>query len=159
MDSTTSQRVCILGFGINVSEQNLELAREAGKELAEAGLITVSGNLQGTFFEAIESSHKVNGKTALIITEDITDSIPVFCKNVEIVKNTEQKHNELVNTCCAVIIIGGGDGSKQVIDMMIKHDRKVVAIAGSGGIADSYISDKIFRTTSVKEGINWIKQN
>jgi len=158
MENRDSLRICVLGYGVNVSEKNKELAKEAGKYIAEAGFVTVVGNLQGTFFEALNGANSNNGKTSLILSKDITSEPPVYCTDILFVDNEQAKHLQLAKTCWATIIIGGGEGSRDVVNLMIDQGCKIVAISGSGGIADSLLSDKIYRTSSVSDGVNWIKE-
>lgn len=155
MENNT-KKVCILGYGVNVPEKNLKLSRIAARELSKAGITVVTGNLEGTFNEALSAAKSENGKTMVILSEDIKPKSTNLYDDIIRVKTSNDKHNKIAEVCDAAVVIGGGPGTKSLIEQMKKRGVKIVSIAGSGGAADEIIVDNGYKTDRPEDGVNWL---
>lgn len=148
--------LAILGFGRRCSDENRRLASEAGKQIADHGIGICAGNLTGTFHYAFEGAKSVSGHTLAIVEKSLNTLESKYCDEVRFVADTSIKHQTIAEKCLGAIVIGGGEGTKKVIDQFLRLEKPVVAIKGSGGIVNSELDKRVTIESDVKRALKII---
>ncbi len=138
-------------------ENTVNLAREVGRLLAEAGAVMVCGGLGGVMEAAAQGVAAAGGVSIGILPGERAQANSyltyALAGGIGFLRN-----HVVVNSGNAVIMIGGGNGTLQ--EVTIAHDahRPVVIMAGSGGwadrivplLADGYLDER--RETVIRVG-------
>jgi len=138
-------------------ETTVQLAREVGRLIAEAGAVLVCGGLGGVMAAVARGAAEAGGVSIGILPGERAQANPyltyVLPSGIGYLRN-----HVVVNSGDAVIMIGGGNGTLQ--ELTIAHDahRPVVIMAGSGGwadrllplLADGYLDER--RETVIRVG-------
>lgn len=161
------KRIQILVIGNNDNGFNSELekiAYETGSEVAKAGAILVTGGLGGVMNAACHGAKDAGGITLGIIPQNDPSFANEYC---DIVVPTGIGLARDFLTALAgdgVIIIGGGSGTLSETCAAYMHNRPIVAIKTSGGVAEKYADQyldhrqnlKIIGVTNPKEAVKTI---
>lgn len=126
----------VLGFGTDVPRKNLLFAKQTGDLLAEAGWGILTGNTGGTFRAACSAALENGGLAKLIYSrEDITGDDSLWPLKIE-VSTPEEKHQRMSQIMKAAIVIGGGAGTLQIIELLVKNGKTIIYLTGTGGITE-----------------------
>ncbi len=136
MNVEECKHIAILGYGEYCSDENGNIAYTVGKLLSTKGLVTCAGNIGGTFKRAFEGAKSVGGNTIAIVSKDMGTKAPSYCNKIVEVSDTKTKHATIAKLCAGAIVIGGGKGTEKVINQFSLLDKPVIAITGTGGIAE-----------------------
>ena len=153
----TQEYISVLGYGVNCSDFNKEIAFQAGRKIALCGLKVCAGNLSGTFHHAFKGAKMVDGHTSAILEITSKASDKPHCDEVTYVTNTNAKHQLIAEKCLGAIVIGGGEGTKKLIARFLKLNKIVVAIECTGGVVNSELDDRVEVVTDIEKAINCIR--
>ncbi len=137
------KNIAVLGYATSCSDSNKERAFEVGRLLALRGFTVCSGNITGTFIHAFKGAKSVKGHTVAILQNTQRTADKPYCDETLYALDTNAKHQMICDNCQAAIVIGGGDGTKKLINMFIRLKKGVVAIKGSGGAVNSALNDNV----------------
>lgn len=147
--------IALLGFGKELTEANQAIARETGTLLAGTGWGICVGNTGGTFRIAAEACLNDGGIAKLVYSaQDISGGI----KNWPLVEETpdvEHKHIRIANNSMAAIVIGGGEGTLNLVKLMLVSGKPVVFINGTGGITQNKIPGIVVKN-SPREAVEYL---
>ncbi len=126
----------ILGFGKDVPEKNLLLAGQTGKLIAEAGWGILTGNTGGTFRVACTAVIENGGLAKLVYSrEDITSDDSLWPLKIE-VATLEEKHQQMSQLMGAAIVLGGGQGTRRLIQLLVQMGKIVICINHTEGVTE-----------------------
>jgi len=148
----------LLGFADYCSANNKRHAQVLGKLSAQKQLGLAVGNTTGTFSAALESCHQHGGHSLAVLEAGMKLNNP---NNIDIIDwQVSQclKHHLIACMADAAIIIGGGAGSALLVEELLKQNKPVTAIRGSGGIVDNALDKKIVVVNSVREAFDLCSQ-
>jgi uncharacterized protein (TIGR00725 family) len=115
-----------------------KMAYEVGKEIALSGSVLICGGLGGVMEAACKGAKENNGTTIGILPQDDFELANKFC-DVVIPTGIGYSRNFIVATSVdGIIIVGGGVGTLIEVSVGYMLKKKMIAITGSGGIADEY---------------------
>jgi methylated-DNA-[protein]-cysteine S-methyltransferase len=154
----TDIKLAVLGYARECTKKNAHTAALVGKKSGRLGFTLVAANVIGTFAHAFEGAKEFN--TASICVIEKFRSHPKKHNATEIyhVKDTFAKHSQIASMSDAAILIGGGSGSQLLLDHFLKNKKTVIAINGSGGLADSCKSKRVFKVKTVSEAFKLLHQ-
>ena len=143
----------ILVIGHDKDESNKEqekIAYETGVEVAKSGAVLITGGLGGVMKAACKGAYDAGGITVGIIPQNTHSFANEFC---DIVIPTGMGYSrDFLNslTSDGVIIIGGGSGTLAEVCAAYMHNRPIVAIKNTGGVADQYADKYVDSRNRVK---------
>jgi hypothetical protein len=114
------------------------LAYEVGAEVARRGHILLTGGLGGVMASAARGAYEHGGITVSILPQKDTSQANPY-STVKIATGLSHMRN-MVNVWSAdgVIVVGGGAGTLIEVAAAYLEEKPVVALVGSGGVADEY---------------------
>ena len=141
----------IIGYGTDCSQENAELAKIVGDLAGKNHISLVGGNVSATFKYAFESALTYQVNTICVIEKH--KELPAKHNALEVLrrKDTFEKHHQISEIGDAAIIIGGGIGSKILLQHFLKAHKTVIAIEGSGGLADADLPKEVLKVKTPKE--------
>jgi molybdenum cofactor guanylyltransferase len=149
-------KVAVLGFGCDVQEANLEIAREIGKSLAISGWGVVVGNSEGTFRSVSIAAIQEGGLAKIIYSEeDIAGDLGNWPLKEEL-PDVKSKRKRIAEISDCALVIGGGEGTAELIYEFTALKKKVFILIGSGGITDQLFPAAVY-VNSIGEAIDRIK--
>lgn len=143
------------------------IAYEVGKEIALSGSVLICGGLGGVMESACKGAKDNEGITIGILPHGDFEAANKFC-DIVIPTGIGYSRNFIVATSVdGIIIVGGGVGTLIEISVGYMLKKKMIAISGSGGIADQYGGKyidvrkriKILKSKSPKKAIASIINN
>ena len=143
MNDTKKKFIAILGFVKIRLAKNIVVTRYVSAELARQKMGVCCGNVSGTFYHAFMGAKSAHGATKLILEKGINIQFSNLHDTTIITSNRVNKHYELANTCLGAIVIGGGNGTIEVIDFFLQLSRPVIAINNSGGIVPNELDSRV----------------
>ena len=147
--------ITVLGFGKDVNEDNKLIARETGILLSRTGWGLCVGNTEGTFREASEACLNDGGIAKLVYSgTDVSGQINKWLL-IEETHDVEQKHLRIAEISKAAIVIGGGEGSLNLVKRMLDSGKPVVCISGTGGITQNKIPGIVLKN-SPREAVEYL---
>lgn len=148
--------VGLIGFGIGCSNHQLRLADDLGAAAAQHQLSLLSGGFTGVFQSAFNSCTSSGGNMRFIVEEHRSSEVPATLSPlVSFVSDAATKHVLLAQQSAGAFLIGGGPGSRKIIDQLIELQKPVVAFIGTDGLADDpKLIQVLHRVHTVNEGIN-----
>jgi uncharacterized protein (TIGR00725 family) len=132
-------QIAVIGYnGDRCTEAAAKAAYEAGKEIAKAGATLVCGGLGGVMEQACRGAKDAGGLTIGIIPQDDFSFANRYCDVV--ICSTIGFARDFIVACSAdgIIAIGGGVGTLTELSVAYMMKKPMVALKGSGGIADRY---------------------
>lgn len=141
-----------------------KIAYDVGKEIGLSQSILVCGGLGGVMESACKGAKDVGGVTVGIIPQDDFFFANKFC-DIVIPTGIGFSRDFIVATSCdGIIVVGGGVGTLTELTVGYMLKKKMIAITGSGGIAEKYAGKflderkriKIYKTSSPKKAVNII---
>ena len=158
----TNIYLAIIGYGTTCSDQNIELAKEVGAIAAKNHISLVAGNVSATFGYAFKAALEYSVNTICVIEKHV--NLPEKHDALEVIwaKDTFDKHHQISEIGDAAIVIGGGTGSKILLQHFLKAHKTVIVIEGTGGLADSDLPKEVLKAKNTKEAfeiLNTLKNN
>ena len=148
--------IAVVGGG-KAPEQDLSAAEEIGSLLAKAGAYLVTGGLGGVMERACRGAKAVGGTTIGILpSEDRDDGNPFL--DIVIPTGLGEARNALVvNSCDALIAVGGEFGTLSEIGLALRAGKPVVGLAtwqlGRPGMASSPIIPAVGAADAVERAL------
>ena len=111
-------------------------AYEIGRRIAEAGAVLISGGLGGVMRASCRGSHDAGGLAVGILPQENHAAANEFCDIV--IPTGMGLTRDFVDAMAAdgIIIVGGGAGTLSEACAGYMHGRPMVAVRGTGGVAD-----------------------
>lgn len=131
-------QIAVIGYNNECSEVASKIAYEVGREIAAAGAVLVCGGLAGVMESACKGAKDNGGTTLGIIPQEEFSYANQFCDIVVCTGIGYARDFVVASSADGIIAVGGGVGT--LIEMGVGYMTKkiVVAISGSGGVADIY---------------------
>ncbi len=114
------------------------IAYEVGKEIALSGSVLVCGGLGGVMKYACKGAKKYKGTTVGIIPQEEFSYANRYCDIVICSTIGYARNFIVVSSVDAVLIIGGGSGTLNELTIGYMYKKKMIAVSGSGGMAETY---------------------
>ena len=132
-------QIAVVGYNKDrCTEQARNLAYEVGKEVARAGAVLICGGLGGVMESACKGAKEINGFTIGIIPQEEFSFANGFCDVVICTGIGFARDFIIASSADGIIAIGGGVGTLIEMSAGYMSKKAIVAIAGSGGVADIY---------------------
>jgi len=158
-------QILVIGYNSDAcTRKAYDVAYKLGKEVAKRGAILVTGGLGGVMEAACKGASDAGGVTLGIIPFDEFSKANKYC-NVIVCSGMGYARNFITAySADGAVIVGGGIGTLIEAGVAYMKKKPVVAIAGSGGIADRYAgkylddrkSVRISSTSNAKEAVDYI---
>ena len=131
-------QIAVIGYNTQCTEVATKIAYEVGREIATAGAVLVCGGLGGVMEAACKGAKENGGTTIGIIPQEEFSHANEFCDIVVCTGIGFARDFVVASSADGIIAIGGGVGT--LIEMGVGYMTKktVVAISGSGGVAEMY---------------------
>ena len=148
-----AKRLQILVIGHNdngCTPEHEKVAYEVGFEIAKSDCVLITGGLGGVMKAACHGSHDANGLAIGIIPQNDPSFANEYCDVV--IPTGIGLTRDFLNALSAdgIIIVGGGSGTLSEICAEKKKKKPMVAIRGTGGVAEKYVDDYIDHRKNVK---------
>ncbi len=140
-DSSPVRKLQIAVIGYNkdrCTDEARRIAYEIGKEIACAGAILVCGGLGGVMESACKGAKENGGATVGIIPQEEFSYANEFCDIVICTGIGYARDFVVGSSADGIIAVGGGVGTLIEMGVGYMTNKTIVAIAGSGGVADMY---------------------
>jgi uncharacterized protein (TIGR00725 family) len=140
-DSSPVRKLQIAVIGYNkdrCTDEARRIAYEIGKEIACAGAILVCGGLGGVMESACKGAKENGGTTVGIIPQEEFSYANEFCDIVICTGIGYARDFVVGSPADGIIAVGGGVGTLIEMGVGYMTNKTIVAIAGSGGVADIY---------------------
>ena len=137
MDKRT--QILVIGHNESGCTANHEkIAYDTGAKIAQSGAILVTGGLGGVMQFSCMGAKEAGGITVGVLPQDKRGEENKFCSVV--IPTGMGYARDFINALSAdaVIIIGGGAGTLSEMCAAYMYERPMVAIRGTGGMADEY---------------------
>jgi uncharacterized protein (TIGR00725 family) len=131
-------QIAVIGYNKDCTDIAGKTAYEVGKEIARAGAVLVCGGLGGVMEAACKGAKENGGTTIGIIPQEEFGYANQYCDIVICTGIGYARDFIVASSADGIIAIGGGIGT--LIEMGVGYMTKktIVAMAGSGGVADIY---------------------
>lgn len=132
-------QIAVIGYNKDrCTDQSRNIAFEVGGEIARSGSVLICGGLGGVMESACMGAKKNNGVTVGIIPQEEFSFANEFC-DIVICTGIGFARDFIVATSCdGMIAIGGGVGTLIELGAGYMIKKTMVAVTGSGGIAEMY---------------------
>ena len=144
-------QVLVIGHNDNgCTPEHEKIAYEVGFEIAKSNCILITGGLGGVMKAACHGSHDANGLAIGIIPQNDPSFANEYCDVV--IPTGMGLTRDFLNALSAdgIIIVGGGSGTLSEICAAYMYKKPMVAIRGTGGVAERYVDDYIDHRKNVK---------
>ena len=134
-------RTQILVIGHNDSgclQVHHEAAYETGRLIAERGAVLVTGGMGGVMRAASQGAQEAGGVSLGIVPQNDASRANEFCDIVVPTGIGLMRDFVNVHSADGIIIVGGGAGTLSEMCAAYMHGKPMVAIRGTGGMADKY---------------------
>lgn len=130
-------------------QAHLDAAYETGRLIAERGAVLVTGGMGGVMRAASRGAREAGGISVGIVPQNDASMANEFCDIV--VPTGVGLMRDFVNVYSAdgIIIVGGGVGTLSEMCAAYMHGKRMVAIRGTGGMADRYAGEYLDHRKSV----------
>lgn len=161
-------QILVIGYNSDSCTRNAyDVAYDVGKEVAESGAILITGGLGGVMEAASKGARDANGIALGIIPFEEFSEANEYCDIVVCSGMGYARNFITAYSADGVIIVGGGIGTLIEAGIAYMKKKPVVAVAGSGGVADQYAGKylddrklvKISSANSPKEAVDFIIKN
>ena len=132
-------QIAVIGYNKDRStDQSRNIAFVVGVEVARSGSVLICGGLGGVMESACMGAKEYNGVTVGIIPQEEFSFANEFC-DIVICTGIGFARDFIVATSCdGIIAIGGGVGTLIELGVGYMIKKIMVAVSGSGGIAEMY---------------------
>ena len=143
------RRIAVIGLDAKLQPEVAGMAERIGRDVAEADCILICGGRGGVMEAACRGAKKAGGLTIGILpTLDGSDANRYL--DVMLTTGIGYARNSIVvSSADAVIAVNGSTGTLSEIGMALNFGKPVIAVKGSGGIADK-IKDAFLDDDRVK---------
>jgi len=132
-------QILVIGYNSNsCSRKANDIAYSVGREIAKREAVLITGGLGGVMEAASKGSSENNGMVIGIIPFDDLDSANKYCGIVVCTGIGFARNFITAYSADGVIIVGGGIGTLIEAGVAYMKEKPIVAMLGSGGIADMY---------------------
>lgn len=161
-------QILVIGYNSDSCTRNAyDVAYDVGKEVAKSGAILITGGLGGVMEAASKGARDSNGIALGIIPFEEFSEANEYCDIVVCSGMGYARNFITAYSADGVIIVGGGIGTLIEAGIAYMKKKPVVAVAGSGGVADQYAGKylddrklvKISSANSPKEAVDFIIKN
>lgn len=115
-----------------------KMAYEVGKEIACAGAVLICGGLGGVMESACKGAKEYGGTTVGIIPQEEFSYANEYCDIVVCTGIGYARDFVVASSADGIIAVGGGVGTLIELGVGYMTKKTMVAISGSGGVADIY---------------------
>ena len=144
-------QVAVIGYGDEFCPKSAyESARRLGQEIAKAGLVLVTGGLQGVMRGASEGAKEEGGTTVGIVPSDDMGQANEYCDLVVATGTGHLRNFFVVYSGDVIVIVGGGAGTLIEAATAYLKTKTIIAIRGTGGVADQLAGQYIDARRTVK---------
>jgi uncharacterized protein (TIGR00725 family) len=132
-------QIAVIGYNEDwCTDAAKNIAYEVGREIALSGSVLICGGLGGVMEAACKGAKENQGLTIGILPQGEFESANKFC-DVVIPTGIGFSRNFIVATSVdGIIVVGGGVGTLIEISVGYMLKKVMIAMSGSGGIADEY---------------------
>ena len=132
-------QILVIGYNSNsCSRKAYDIAYSVGREIAKREAVLITGGLGGVMEAASKGSSENNGMAIGIIPFDDLDHANKYCGVVVCTGIGFARNFITAYSADGVIIVGGGIGTLIEAGVAYMKEKPIVAMFGSGGIADMY---------------------
>lgn len=158
-------QISVIGYNENICTAIArKIAYDVGKEIALSGSVLVCGGLAGVMEAACNGANDNGGITIGIIPQGDFSFANKYCDIVIPTGIGYSRDFIVASSADGIIVVGGGVGTLTEVTVGYMLKKRMVAITGSGGIADSYggkfLDERkrimIQKTTSPKRAVEHI---
>src|ERR671913_2354587 len=115
-----------------------KMAYEVGKEIACVGAVLICGGLGGVMEYACKGAKEYGGSTVGIIPQEEFSYANEYCDIVVCTGIGYARDFVVASSSDGIIAVGGGVGTLIELGVGYMTKKTMVAISGSGGVADIY---------------------
>ncbi len=155
--TNVNRSIAILGFAKSCSQYNAKLAYLLANALVIRDFELLLGNTQGTFKYAITGARLAGGLVNLVLTPDLNKVNKTISHPSLLVKNSDTKHQLIAQRCRTGIVIGGGLGTLKLINELLKQNKKVIALANTGGVVMRELPSKVVVCSTIDDVLQRIE--
>ena len=144
-------QILVIGHNDNgCTPEHEKIAYNVGLEIAKSNCVLITGGLGGVMRAACHGSHDANGLAIGIIPQNDPSFANEYCDVV--IPTGIGLTRDFLNALSAdgIIIVGGGSGTLSEICAAYMYKKPMVAIRGTGGVAEKYVDDYIDHRKNVK---------
>mgnify|MGYP001773874653 CR=1 FL=1 len=133
----------VIGYNSELcTEKAYKIAYEVGKEIGKRKIVLITGGLGGVMEAASKGAKEEGGIVIGIIPSKNKEEANRYCDIVICTGIGYARNFITAYSADAVIIVGGGAGTLTEASIAYLEGKPIIAIKGSGGIADKLINDK-----------------
>jgi len=133
------KQILVVGYGgDHCTNVAYDTAYQIGIELAKSGVILITGGLGGVMEAASHGSREGGGFVIGIIPQEEKRKANAYCDAVIATGIGFARDFVTAYSADAVIVVGGGVGSLIEISAAYHNGIPIVAVKGTGGIADQF---------------------
>ena len=162
---TKKHQILVIGHDDSgCTDSHRKIAYDVGHTAANAGCVLITGGKGGIMREASHGAVDAGGLTVGILPQNNSSDANEFCQIV--IPSGMGLMRDFLNALSAdgIVIIGGGAGTLSEVCAAYMHKKPMVAIRGTGGVADQYADQymdhrkhvKIIGVDTPKQAINKI---
>ena len=141
---TRRKQILVVGFGKDhCTDAAYDAAYRVGVEVAKLGAILITGGLGGVMEAASRGANHEGGFVIGIIPQDDMGISNTYCDAVIATGIGFARDFVTANSADAVIVVGGGAGTLIEISAAYQRKTPIVAVKGTGGMADRFIDEYI----------------
>jgi uncharacterized protein (TIGR00725 family) len=132
-------QIAVIGYNKDrCTEAASKTAYEVGKEIAKADAVLVCGGLGGVMESACRGAKDNGGTTIGIIPQEEFWFANQYCDIVICTGIGYARDFIVASSADGIIAVGGGVGTLIEMGVAYMTKKTIVAMAGSGGVADMY---------------------
>ena len=131
-------QIAVIGYNKGCTDGARKAAYEVGMEIARAGAVLVCGGLGGVMESACRGAKENGGTTVGIIPQEEFSYANQYCDIVVCTGIGYARDFIVASSADGIIAVGGGVGTLIELGVGYMMKKVIVAIAGSGGVADKY---------------------
>ena len=148
--------IALLGFAQQPLPGNQLHAAQLGRLIVQKGWTLVTGNHRGTMGAGLTQVRDGGGNSLLVLEREIPLASGRCLSHVYYADNQQHKHRLIAQYADAAVVIGGGSGSLSLSQQLLKQQKPVFAIRGSGGIVKSELSSRVLYYSETRDVVDTI---
>lgn len=131
-------QIAVIGYNEDCTDIASKAAYEVGREIARAGAVLVCGGLGGVMESACRGAKENGGTTVGIIPQEEFSQANKYCDVVVCTGIGYARDFIVASSADGIIAVGGGVGTLIELGVGYMTKKTIVAMTGSGGVADTY---------------------